>query len=152
MDISDAESDDYDVDVTDDEWAADDEWGSNCCSCSKFSSCKTKKCKCRAIGNNCGKSCGCLATKCANRDLVSPEEPPHFDIANGKKNDSNIEETNKDRLLATQGAELLQSALVEKPVESNSDHQPRKPLSDIGNTLVCVSHPLNVHLDYTMSQ
>ncbi|XP_027368410.1 kinesin-like protein KIN-4C [Abrus precatorius] len=97
-----------------------------CCSCSKSSSCKTNKCKCRALGNSCGSSCGCLASKCANRASVSNE---------GTSNDSSTEEADKDRLLAAQGAELLQGALVEGPAEAHSVHGPRKPLSDIGNTL-----------------
>ena len=43
---------------------------------------------------------------------------------------------------ASQGAMLLQSALVEKPSEKNDNIQPsKKPLSDIGNILV-ISSPL----------
>ncbi|XP_029130522.1 kinesin-like protein KIN-4C [Cajanus cajan] len=101
-----------------------------CCSCSKSSSCKTNKCKCKALGGTCGSSCGCLASKCANRISVSNESQ-----VEGTGNASSIEESNKDRLLAAQGAELLQGALVEGPAEAHSDHGPRKPLSDIGNTL-----------------
>ncbi|KAJ1416422.1 hypothetical protein SESBI_17380 [Sesbania bispinosa] len=108
-----------------------------CCSCSRSSSCKTTKCKCRALGNSCGSSCGCRASKCANRALVSNEsqEPTQ------SGNDSSIEEADKDHLLATQGAELLQGALVERPAEAQSDHAPRKPLSDIGNTLAKSNAP-----------
>ncbi|KAF7817032.1 kinesin-like protein KIN-4C [Senna tora] len=134
------ESDDYDADAIDDEW---NESGkirigkrnsksgrstmennqssigtSNihdiCCSCTRKSSCKKAKCKCRSMGNTCGRSCGCLETKCANRGLQSE-----------------VVETDKN-LLATQGAELLQNALVQ-PTETNTDHRPRNPLSDIGN-------------------
>ncbi|KAK7385390.1 hypothetical protein VNO78_31107 [Psophocarpus tetragonolobus] len=96
-----------------------------CCSCSKSSSCKTNKCKCRAQGSSCGSSCGCLASKCANRASVLNESQ-----VEGTGNDSSIEEADKDRLLAAQGAELLQGALVEGPTEAH-----RRPLSDIGNTL-----------------
>ncbi|KFK33218.1 hypothetical protein AALP_AA6G345800 [Arabis alpina] len=39
-----------------------------CCSCTKKSSCKTKNCKCRANGSGCGSSCGCLVSKCSNRE------------------------------------------------------------------------------------
>ncbi|EOA15506.1 hypothetical protein CARUB_v10004826mg [Capsella rubella] len=48
-----------------------------CCSCSKKSLCKTKSCKCRANGNGCGDSCGCLASKCSNREeeTVKPIQP-----------------------------------------------------------------------------
>ncbi|KAK7372955.1 hypothetical protein VNO80_06346 [Phaseolus coccineus] len=102
-----------------------------CCSCSKFSSCKTNKCICRAMGGTCGSSCGCLASKCANRSSISSEAQ-----VEGSGNDSGIEEADKNRLLAAQGAELLQGALVEGPADAHSDnHGPRKPLSDIGNTL-----------------
>lgn len=164
MEISDAESDEYGVDATDDEWvmsaklhgrkrkskggehsnleknhsntSSDDaktisteapdgpsvKTASDvCCSCSKSSSCKTSKCACRAMGIGCGSSCGCRETKCANRE-------------GGTVNDPGSDEADKNRLLATQGAELLQGALV-GPAEANTDHGPRKALSDIGNTL-----------------
>lgn len=98
-----------------------------CCSCTKSSSCKTAKCKCRSMGNTCGRSCGCLETKCANRASISNEEPAELEVT-----ENGINETEKH--LATQGAELLKSALI-KPTETNSDHGPRKPLSDIGNTV-----------------
>ncbi|KOM47746.1 hypothetical protein LR48_Vigan07g145000 [Vigna angularis] len=102
-----------------------------CCSCSKSSSCKTNKCKCRAMGGTCGSSCGCLVSKCANRSSISSESQ-----VEGSGNDSSIEEADKNRLLAAQGAELLQGALVEGPADAHPDnHGPRKPLSDIGNTL-----------------
>ncbi|KAL2584801.1 hypothetical protein AAZV13_14G149800 [Glycine max] len=101
-----------------------------CCSCSKSSSCKTNKCKCRTLGGICGSSCGCLASKCANRASGSNESP-----VEGTGNDSSIQEADKDHLLAAQGAELLQGALIGGPAEAHSDHGPRKPLSDIGNTL-----------------
>ncbi|XP_017431173.2 kinesin-like protein KIN-4C [Vigna angularis] len=102
-----------------------------CCSCSKSSSCKTNKCKCRAMGGTCGSSCGCLVSKCANRSSISSEAQ-----VEGSGNDSSIEEADKNRLLAAQGAELLQGALVEGPADAHPDnHGPRKPLSDIGNTL-----------------
>ncbi|KAK7321269.1 hypothetical protein VNO77_31748 [Canavalia gladiata] len=107
-----------------------------CCSCSKSSSCKTNKCKCRALGNSCGSSCGCLSSKCANRASVSNEsqEQTQSLFIEGTSNDSSAEEADKDRLLAAQGAELLQGALVERPAEAHSTHGTRKPLSDIGNT------------------
>ncbi|MCH89272.1 chromosome-associated kinesin KIF4-like [Trifolium medium] len=97
-----------------------------CCSCSKSSSCKTSKCLCRANGIGCGSSCGCRETKCANRG----RQPVSAD---GTENDS--DEADKNSLLATQGAQLLQGALVERPTEAKTDNGPRKALSDIGNTL-----------------
>ncbi|KAG5034478.1 Kinesin-like protein KIN-4C [Glycine soja] len=95
-----------------------------CCSCSRTSSCKTTKCKCKAMGNSCGSSCSCLSTKCANRASISNESQEPTQSAS-------IEETD---LLVTQGAELIQGALVDRLDEINSDRGHRKPLSDIGNT------------------
>ncbi|TKY74442.1 Kinesin protein FRA1 [Spatholobus suberectus] len=180
MDISETESDDYDL--TDDEWEesgklrvrkrksktrssgtennqsninnsedfkensgdrlldASGETASSdiCCSCSRTSSCKTTKCKCKTMGSSCGSSCGCLATKCANRASISNEsqEPTQWGLVQSSGNYPSIEETDKDRLLVTQGAELLQGALVDRVAETNGDQRPRKPLSDIGNAQV----------------
>lgn len=104
-----------------------------CCSCSKYSSCKTTKCQCRSFGGFCGASCGCVPTKCANRELDESLQP---EVAEGTVNGSGTDET-EDRLLASHGAILLHSALAEKPAETNDDGGPkRKPLSDIGNTVV----------------
>jgi hypothetical protein len=149
MDISDeTESDDYDVEETDDEWKESgklrvgkgeskrrhsedfsdklsNRFGGNCCSCSKSSTCKTTKCECKAMGNSCGSSCSCLATKRANRASTL---------------DESLEPIQSELHLATQGAELLQAALADRPAEANSDQGPRKPLSDIGNTQVHVTH------------
>lgn len=106
-----------------------------CCSCSKYSSCKTTKCQCRSSGESCGMSCGCMATKCANRNVDKSQQS---DVADVIASDSGIDEPEKDRLLASHGAMLLQSALVDKPTETSEDGGPRrKPLSDIGNTTVC---------------
>ncbi|WJX34931.1 Kinesin-like protein KIN-4C [Trifolium repens] len=153
MDISDeTESDDYDVEETDDEWkesgklrvrkrkskskhsedfkynlsnrlgGAHGEPASDiCCSCSKSSTCKTTKCMCKAIGNSCGSFCSCLTTKCDNRASILNES--HEPIQSGLP-------------LITQGAELLQGALADRPAEANNDQGPRKPLSDIGNKQV----------------
>ncbi|XP_028802081.1 kinesin-like protein KIN-4C [Neltuma alba] len=160
--LSDLDSDDYDVgtDATDDDWVESGKlrvkkrnsrsrrssWedsqsnnetssvqdnltglsgasgeGEICCTCSKSSSCKTLKCQCRSAGNTCGRSCGCLETRCANRELILNEEAAPSEMVK--------DETDRD--LASQGAELLQSALVKT---TNSNHGPRKPLADIGNT------------------
>lgn len=109
-----------------------------CCSCSKYSSCKTTKCQCRAAGGSCGTSCGCVATKCANRGSFSNnelDESSGTDIFEG--HGSGSDEKEKSHALASHGAMLLQSALVEKPTETNDENgSRRKPLSDIGNTLV----------------
>lgn len=56
-----------------------------CCSCTKKSLCKTKSCKCKANGSGCGDSCGCLASKCSNREeeIVKPDKP--MQPVDGKK-------------------------------------------------------------------
>ncbi|KAK2430062.1 hypothetical protein P8452_43525 [Trifolium repens] len=177
MEISDAESDEYVVDVTD---ATDDEWvesaklhgrkrkskGSEhpsieknispddvkdipteaqdgpsektasevCCSCSKSSSCKTSKCMCKATGVGCGNSCGCRETKCANRVSISNEPQEGRQPVSAETTENDSDEADKNSLLATQGAQLLQGALVEGPTEAKTNG-PRKALSDIGNTL-----------------
>lgn len=156
MDISDeTESDDYDAEETDDEWkesgklragkrksksgrsedfkgnlsnrlggARGEATSDICCSCSKSSACKTINCECKTVGNSCGSSCSCLATKCDNRASFLNESH---------------EPIQSEALLVTQGAELLQEALADRPAEANNDQDPRKPLSDIGNTQVCVT-------------
>ncbi|KAG2698726.1 hypothetical protein I3760_07G163000 [Carya illinoinensis] len=116
-----------------------------CCSCSKNSSCKTTKCACRAAGGNCGSSCGCVPMKCANRESVlikDSDETPQLEIVERNGSGSGSDEIEKSRILASQGAMLLQSALVEKPAETNDDNgSKRKPLSDIGNTLAKSNAP-----------
>lgn len=104
-----------------------------CCSCSKSSTCKTNKCQCRSFGGFCGASCGCVPSKCANKEIDESLEP---ELGEGIDNGLESDET-KDRLLASHGALLLHSALAEKPAATNDDGGPkRKPLSDIGNSLV----------------
>ncbi|KAI5446405.1 hypothetical protein KIW84_014292 [Lathyrus oleraceus] len=48
---------------------------------------------------------------------------------------SSSEEANQNRLLATQGAELLQGALIEEYAKTKTDNAPKKALPNIGNTL-----------------
>ncbi|CAK8568183.1 unnamed protein product [Lathyrus sativus] len=153
MDISDeTESDDDDAEEPDDEWkesgklragkrksksghsedfkgnlnnrlggAHGEATSDICCSCSKSSACKTINCECKTVGNSCGSSCSCLAIKCDNRASFLNESH---------------EPIQSEALLVTQGAELLQEALADRPAEANNDQGPRKPLSDIGNTQV----------------
>ncbi|KAF3793984.1 Kinesin-like protein, partial [Nymphaea thermarum] len=86
-----------------------------CCSCSHTSGCKTMKCECRASGGLCGAQCCCKLGKCANRKSCTDDAT--------------------NALLATEGATLLESAM--KNVEVNVEPvKQRKPLSDVGNTLV----------------
>ncbi|PKU64923.1 kinesin-like protein KIN-4C [Dendrobium catenatum] len=93
--------------------------GRFCCSCSKNSTCKTKKCECRHISKPCSSQCGCNASKCANRE----------DSFSSLDDEKTME-------LVSQGTLLLQSALGEKPKIDCCSLQQRKPLSDIGNAQV----------------
>lgn len=105
-----------------------------CCSCSKNSFCKTKKCECRSSNNFCGVECGCNISKCANREdfyISKDAEKSQYETEDFTSTDSTA-------VLATQGVLLLQSALVEKSV--NEIMPPRKALIDIGNKVV--SNPL----------
>lgn len=109
-----------------------------CCACSKSSSCKTIKCKCRAAGGSCGTSCACSLTKCSNRDALDAkvDESQHSDTADSVGNGSGGDEAERNHNLISHGAMLLQNALSEKPFETNDDvGTRRKPLSDIGNTV-----------------
>ncbi|XP_010254537.1 PREDICTED: kinesin-like protein KIN-4C [Nelumbo nucifera] len=110
---------------------------SGACCCSKNSSCKTLKCECRAVGATCGVSCGCKATKCANRGPieVKEDEPRLSELIESSENHIGSDETEKNKILASHGATLLQGALAEKPVKVNEDGTQRRPLSDIGNTM-----------------
>uniref|UniRef100_A0A5B7AUA4 Kinesin motor domain-containing protein n=1 Tax=Davidia involucrata TaxID=16924 RepID=A0A5B7AUA4_DAVIN len=161
MDTSDSEH--SDLDATDDECerehfdldAANDdpEWvhsnrrrpkkrnlkGEVCCSCSKKSLCKTTRCECRAAWGNCGISCNCEATKCSNREAAVIKEVDHLPQSEPAEG---TDETDRSHVLASHGAMLLQSALTEKPTETNDECGPRrKPLSDIGNTVVKSNAP-----------
>ncbi|KAK9930271.1 hypothetical protein M0R45_027313 [Rubus argutus] len=115
-----------------------------CCSCSRTSSCKTNKCQCRSTAGACGPSCGCVPAKCSNREssLLEVHGSPQVHTADGIGNDESTDETEKHQLLASQGARLLQNALVERPRETTDDGGPRrKALSEIGNTLVKSNAP-----------
>ncbi|XP_058221259.1 kinesin-like protein KIN-4C isoform X1 [Rhododendron vialii] len=104
-----------------------------CCTCSRYSLCKTTRCECRAGGGSCGVSCNCISSKCSNREATltkALDYLPHSEL--GDCND----ETDRSQNLASEGAKLLQSALAEKLVDANEGNEPRrKPLSDIGNTV-----------------
>lgn len=98
------------------------------------------KCQCRANGGSCGPSCGCVPSKCANRVAVS------FKLDDSLKT-KNAEATAKvsskaaaeTEALATHGAMLLKDALLEKPDGKGGAKGARgKPLSDIGNRMVCL--------------
>ncbi|KAK9271017.1 hypothetical protein L1049_026605 [Liquidambar formosana] len=78
--------------------------------------------------------------QCSNREAGSIRESDELsrsEMAEGIGNSSDSDENEKSHILASHGAMLLQSALVEKPAETNDDcGSKRKPLSDIGNKLV----------------
>lgn len=106
-----------------------------CCSCSKWSFCKTLKCECRAAGGNCGISCGCNPNKCSNREVKIKDlgALPQLELLEGQ----GAEEMQRSHSLATHGAMLLNTALSEISIETKNDAAAnRKPLSDIGNTKV----------------
>ncbi|PWA55123.1 P-loop containing nucleoside triphosphate hydrolases superfamily protein [Artemisia annua] len=112
-----------------------------CCTCSKYSSCKTSKCECRVIKGFCSVSCGCHPKKCSNRELVSVEDSdlkPTVTVGNVNLSDDEEHDKNSSEL-ASQGAMLLQAALSDKPAEI--DGTKRKPLSDIGNKIVKSNAP-----------
>ncbi|KAJ3694926.1 hypothetical protein LUZ60_000303 [Juncus effusus] len=105
-----------------------------CCTCSKSSTCRTKKCQCRALGKDCGLSCGCTASKCANRagsssnlGFIRKERGEDSGVVS-----DNNEEDQKKVDLVSQGTMLLESALKSGLEEQRE--KPRRPLGDIGNT------------------
>lgn len=135
----------------------------SCCSCSKWSFCKTAKCECRAAGGNCGISCGCNPNKCSNREVkiknvgalpqlevlegtgnVSSADEieksralPQLELLEGTGNISSSDEIERSCSLVSHGAMLLNTALSEIPAGTkNETAAKRKPLSDIGNTKV----------------
>ncbi|KAF9608658.1 hypothetical protein IFM89_010442 [Coptis chinensis] len=118
-----------------------------CCSCSRRSFCKTDKCECRGTGSTCGESCGCAPNKCTNREDGSNKtelyESPQSETSRGNGDSTGIDDTDRYKALASQGAMLLQSALSAKPnnVKNEDIETRRRPLSDIGNTEVKSNAP-----------
>lgn len=116
-----------------------------CCSCSKVSSCKTRKCECRAAGSICGCYCGCVSSKCANREGEFIKEEMDglscIDAAESGESYSSSDHVDDEKTMemVSHGAMLLQRALTENQIKENLDGKPRRPLSDIGNTVVCIS-------------
>ncbi|URE33587.1 CXC [Musa troglodytarum] len=111
----------------------------HCCSCSKGSSCKTMRCECRALGSGCSTNCGCIPSKCANRKgrLINTDmdEITNLEAAESGGSHSSFDHADDvNSKLVSEGTMLLQSALSKKTVEN--DVQPRKPLSNIGNTVM----------------
>ncbi|CAI9116148.1 OLC1v1017224C1 [Oldenlandia corymbosa var. corymbosa] len=108
-----------------------------CCSCSKSSMCKTNKCECRASDGHCGSSCGCDPSKCSNRESgpnQNDHDPPRSGFSGSTASASEIDEAERNHILASHGATLLNSALSGKSAVNDDNGSRRKPLSDIGNT------------------
>ncbi|XP_042418953.1 kinesin-like protein KIN-4C isoform X1 [Zingiber officinale] len=101
-----------------------------CCSCTRGSSCKTKRCECRALGSICSSYCGCIPSKCTNREdgemMVDGDE---MSVEIGRVH-SHLDDDEKRKLIS-EGTRLLQSALSKKP--DDKEVKPRMPLSDIKN-------------------
>ncbi|KAI3460070.1 hypothetical protein Pfo_016733 [Paulownia fortunei] len=112
-----------------------------CCSCSKSSFCKTSRCECRAASGNCSLSCSCEPTRCSNREELNTKDLLQPEVVETAGNMFETEETERSYDLASHGAMLLQTALSEKPVNTNDAGATRKPLSDIGNNLAISSVP-----------
>ncbi|KAL8145413.1 kinesin-like protein KIN-4C isoform X2 [Apium graveolens] len=114
----------------------------SCCSCSKWSFCKTAKCECRAAGGNCGISCGCNPNKCSNREVKIKDlgAQSQLEVLEGTGNVSSVDE--KERSRAPPQLELLEgTALSEISAGTKDPAAKRKPLSDIGNTKVSSDAP-----------
>ncbi|CAH9065919.1 unnamed protein product, partial [Cuscuta epithymum] len=107
-----------------------------CCSCSRKSSCTARRwCECRAAGRHCLVSCG--ASWCSNHEKL---QLPSSNQAVGGVEESESEQKDSTTL-ASHGAMLLQTAFSDKSAEPKHEDPAaesirRKPLSDIGNTLV----------------
>ncbi|KAJ0571875.1 putative plus-end-directed kinesin ATPase [Helianthus annuus] len=116
-----------------------------CCSCSKYSSCKTNKCECRVAEGSCSSSCNCHPKKCSNRVAVlvqSDSRPPVTEdgMVNIQSDGGELEKNSSE--LASHGAMLLQAALSDKPAEiKDTGDTKRKPLSDIGNKVAKPNAP-----------
>ncbi|WOK92526.1 kinesin-like protein KIN-4C isoform X1 [Canna indica] len=110
-----------------------------CCSCSKKSLCKTKKCECLVNGGLCSASCGCSVSKCTNRggliniDLVELSNSEATESGGSHSSFDHLD--NESRKMVAEGTMLLQSALSKK-TSVKDDSKPRKPLSDIGSNVI----------------
>ena len=98
-----------------------------CCSCGKRSLCKTSKCKCLAAFGSCGTGCGCSPSRCTNRGVSSI-----------KMDDSLQQEVAQETMQSSGTSETERGIVVSQPADLDSDNVPRrKPLSEIGNTVMC---------------
>ncbi|CAL9095684.1 unnamed protein product [Musa textilis] len=112
----------------------------HCCSCSRVSSCKTKRCECRALSSVCSMYCGCILSKCSNREggLINSDmdEISNSEAAESGGGFSSFDHVDDDTSkLVSEGTLLLQSALSKKTTKEKNVKS-RKPLSDIGNNVI----------------
>uniref|UniRef100_I1P462 Kinesin motor domain-containing protein n=1 Tax=Oryza glaberrima TaxID=4538 RepID=I1P462_ORYGL len=101
-----------------------------CCSCSKYSSCKTQKCECRASGSHCGGDCGCITSRCSNR-VDMKEEKEGGGVVEVSSSDD-VDDA-KVQEIVKEGVMLLENSMSEKEAQETKS---RKPLADIGNGVV----------------
>lgn len=107
-----------------------------CCSCGKRSLCKTTKCRCRSAGGSCGPSCGCTHAKCTNREPDQLAGTESLNSENSKCTSTASAVDTDGCMIASECAELLQSALAQKPSRRENPGTKKKPLCDIQNSLV----------------
>uniref|UniRef100_J3LGZ8 Kinesin motor domain-containing protein n=1 Tax=Oryza brachyantha TaxID=4533 RepID=J3LGZ8_ORYBR len=106
-----------------------------CCSCTKYSSCKTQKCECRASGSQCGGDCGCISSRCSNRVDMKQEmdsSQKEVDALVDASSSDDVDDA-KTQEIVKQGVMLLENAMSEKEAQ---EPKSRKPLADIGNNVV----------------
>nr|GMD93977.1 kinesin-like protein KIN-4C [Ipomoea batatas] len=130
MEISDSDNNDNDSDV---------EYMPPCCECSKNSSCKTQRCECRAAGRDCIVSC--RSSKCSNVEHSANKSSEHAGNTGNTTEGDETEGEKNHHALASHGAMLLQTAFSDKTETKDEGGSKRKPLSDIGNTLVKSNAP-----------
>lgn len=109
---------------------AEETASAQCCTCSKLSFCKTKKCECRSLGAECGSSCGCSVSKCANR-RSSKNDGEEISSSSDKAEDGD-----KNLDMVPEAILLLESAMksgLEEEQDAGKQQKSRKPLGDVGN-------------------
>lgn len=118
----------------------DADWGVGvCCSCSKYSLCKTSRCECRAANGSCSFQCSCEITKCSNRNAGPANDVLQPELTEVAETLAKVDENKGPNDLASHAAELIQTAFSVKSKPTNNDSVSRKPLSDIGNNSVSVA-------------
>lgn len=86
------------------------------------------------MGGSCGPSCGCLPSKCANRE-VQLNDSPQSDLNSSTQSQISEGKSNTSEISVTLNSSI--NALAEEPTDKNEDAgHSKKPLSNIGNILV----------------